>query len=109
MGAVDNMTNEERNAVLEEAALVCERVVEDFRGSTAEWTAARARDAIRALKTQPHIPEEMLAIIRDPRIPLHGEEGAANIVLARGCKACLRAEHPYWHQAGTPCPLGPLT
>jgi hypothetical protein len=53
--------------------------------------------------------EEILAVLRDPRVPLPGEEYAANVVLARGCKPCLRAEHPYWHQAGTPCPQPGLT
>ena len=53
--------------------------------------------------------EEILAVLRDPRIPLQGEEWAANAVLARGCKACLRAEHPYWHQAGSPCPVAATT
>jgi hypothetical protein len=31
-------------------------------------------------------------------------DGAIELI-RRGCSACMMANHPYWHEAGTPCPL----
>lgn len=71
-----------------------------------------------ATPTPGPVPPEALAVLRDTSITLPGEELAINAaldsgvriteamqqVIARGCRACMQAEHPYWHPADRPCP-----
>lgn len=85
-----------------------------------EYNFCAGRIARRALAAPPptppagpELPTEVLAIMRDPTIPLESDEEATNflfsrglgVVIGRGCKACMAREFPYWHPADRPCPV----
>ena len=68
------------------------------RGALEKWNMRPSRADSACL------PPEVLAALRDPSVPLPGEEPAINASLRLACSLCLRSERPYWHRAGTLCP-----
>jgi len=78
---------------------------------------AIAETALSRLNTaspaEPPKFDEVMAVLRDPSIPLDADEGTTNfllqrglgVVIARGCKKCMAADFPYWHPADRPCPV----
>ncbi len=74
-------------------ALVCDTVTENL-----------AETAFEAA-----VGPDMMRVLRDPTIPVPGEDAAANAVIRRGCRKCLAGDVPYWHPADRPCPVSSTT